>query len=691
MGRCIPVVLDDGTAEDQDQAVAICSQMWRDRHKEASTMNRAYSILEVKAFNNEERTIEGVATTPSPDRMGDIVEPMGAKFALPMPLLWQHNAEHPVGHVTVAKAGKNGIKFRATIANIAEDGELKRMCDKAWQSVKAKLVRGISIGFKPVRDAVEQMRDGGLRFKEWEWLELSLVTIPANADCTISLIKSLDQYQQAASGRIQRTIAPGVPGHKQSNPRTQGTGTMHTFEQRIDALEEERAMKSARMEELFAEGKFSSDEEKREYRELAGELEGIDEQLSDLLAYQRAMSTARPVNGTSAKNASRVRGGGFVSANERRELPPGIRLVRQARVDAISRITNRPVDEVAKNMYGPDAQHIVTDIKADVPAASTGDANWAGNLVGTETSAFADFAEYLRPFTIVGRFGTGGIPSLRRVPFRTALISQTSGGAAYWVGEGAAKPLTSFDFARTRLEPTKVATIAAVTEELLRDSSPSAETLIRDQLVAALVQELDQTFIGVAAASGAQPAGIGNGVSGTAASGEGADDVRVDVRRLIEKFVDAENPPTQGVFVMRSDTALALGMMVNSISSGLEFPGITLAGGNFFGMPVITSSNVPAGDVYLINASDIYFADEGGVRVDMSREASLVMKDSSLSMASTTAVSPSAVDDASVVSMWQTNSVAFRAERTVNWMRRRSTSVALLTGVNWGKVGSPLA
>jgi hypothetical protein len=38
----------------------------------------------------------------------------------------------------------------------------------------------------------------------------------------------------------------------------------------------------------------------------------------------------------------------------------------------------------------------------------------------------------------------------------------------------------------------------------------------------------------------------------------------------------------------------------------------------------------------------------------------------------------------SVVSMFQTNSVAFRAERTINWKRRRDEAVVYLTGVNWG-------
>ena len=34
--------------------------------------DRAYSVLEIKAVSDDERTIEGIATTPSTDRMGDI-------------------------------------------------------------------------------------------------------------------------------------------------------------------------------------------------------------------------------------------------------------------------------------------------------------------------------------------------------------------------------------------------------------------------------------------------------------------------------------------------------------------------------------------------------------------------------------------------------------------------------------------
>ena len=63
----------------------------------------------------------------------------GAKFKLPMPLLWQHDSEQPIGHVTHAKVTKAGIEIVAKIARIAEPGRLKDRLDEAWQSIKARL------------------------------------------------------------------------------------------------------------------------------------------------------------------------------------------------------------------------------------------------------------------------------------------------------------------------------------------------------------------------------------------------------------------------------------------------------------------------------------------------------------------------------------------------------------------------
>lgn len=162
-------------------------------------MNRAYAVLEIKAVDEEKRTFRGIATTPSTDRMGDIVEPKGAVFKLPLPLLWQHNPGDPIGWVKSAKVTSAGIEVEGEIASIPEEGELKARLVKAWQMLKNKLVRGLSIGFNPIESSrIENTYS--YHFLKWEWLELSAVTIPANQEATITAIKSICAEQLPASG-----------------------------------------------------------------------------------------------------------------------------------------------------------------------------------------------------------------------------------------------------------------------------------------------------------------------------------------------------------------------------------------------------------------------------------------------------------------------------------------------------------
>ena len=178
--------------------------------------DRAYAFIDIKSVNEEERIIEGIASTPSTDRMGDIVNPLGAKYTLPLPFLWQHQHDKPVGHVIEAEATAAGIRFKAKIAQTDEPGTLKDLLDFAWQSIKMKLVGAVSIGFSPIKYAF--LKEGGIEFDEWDWFELSAVTIPAQAEATITAVKSIDAGLRKAAGRpdpeIPQRDAPAASGTK---------------------------------------------------------------------------------------------------------------------------------------------------------------------------------------------------------------------------------------------------------------------------------------------------------------------------------------------------------------------------------------------------------------------------------------------------------------------------------------------
>jgi hypothetical protein len=109
-------------------------------------------------------------------------------------------------------------------------------------------------------------------------------------------------------------------------------------------------------------------------------------------------------------------------------------------------------------------------------------------------------------------------------------------------------------------------------------------------------------------------------------------------------------------------------------------------GGNFMGIPVITSqyaawTSPDVNIVVLVNASDIFISDDGQVTIDASREAALEMLDTGFTQNQPTG--------ASLVSLWQNNLIGLKAERYVNWARRRTEAVQWIQNVEWGNAGSP--
>ena len=180
-------------------------------------MKKAYSQLTVKSVSEDERIITGIASTPSPDRADDVVVPTGVKFALPIPLLWQHDHSQPIGEVTAAAVSEAGIEITAKLARIDEPGHLQDRLNEAWQSIKSGLVKGLSIGFRGLQVEPNPNSDRwGLIFRSWEWFELSAVTVPANADASITSIKRIaktaaEEHSAASGAEPQQPAEPATP------------------------------------------------------------------------------------------------------------------------------------------------------------------------------------------------------------------------------------------------------------------------------------------------------------------------------------------------------------------------------------------------------------------------------------------------------------------------------------------------
>lgn len=670
-------------------------------------MDRAYSVLQIRAVQDDARIIEGVASTPTPDRMGDTIDPMGAKFSVPMPLLWQHDSTQPIGEVTFAKPTKQGIPFRAQLANVPDPPSLKDRLDSAWAQIKAGLVKAVSIGFRAID--YEFMDDGGIAFKEWEWLELSAVTIPANAEATITTIRSLDSEARAATGRSD--LEPSSrPAPRSGNPpkpkRTEGR-MPRTITEQISGFEATRAAKAAAMASLMdtagETGVTLDAEQSAEYDELEADVASIDQHLTRLRSMEKLMvRQAVPVEGVrDNETGSAVRGGQIVvpalaaGRSVPITVPKGTGFTRYAIALMASKGDMGRAANIAKNNanwmastpevsqvldaqnQGADFEHLM---RAAVAAGTATDPAWAGPLVQYIILA-SEFVDLLRPATILGR-----IPGLRRVPFNIKIPRQTASSTVGWVGEGAPKPVSSLSFDNLTLRWAKAAGIVILTDELVRFSNPAAEALVQDDLIKTIARFLDTAFTdpAKAAVANVSPASITNGIAPVAPTGTDETAFRADLATLMGLFTTHMLSTAGAVLLMTETQAAQIGMMLTPMGYTL-YPNVNAQGGTILGMPVITSQNpglidgaavppAPANRIVMLRPDEILLADDGQVLLDASREASVQMDSAPDSPPTATTV---------LMSLWQNNMVGLRAERWINWEPRRPNAVQWINDCNY--------
>ena len=342
--------------------------------------------------------------------------------------------------------------------------------------------------------------------------------------------------------------------------------------------------------------------------------------------------------------------------------------------------------QIAQNRWGKSNPELVKVIKSgveydvervqklgEIEGGGSGTGEWGAELVSADNRYMGDFIEFLYAATVYNRL------PLRTVPANVTIKGQDGAATGFWVGESLAIPPSAQSFSTVSLTPLKVAAISVISNELIRDSSPSAEMLVRDSLVEAAAQRIDSTFIGDGAASaGVSPAGILNGVTADVASGTDAAALRADIKTLYAGFLSAKN--ARGLYMVTTPTlAKSISLMVNALGQP-EFPGMTAEGGTLLGDPIITGDNVGTGDLILLKPSDIYRIEAGGLQVSVSQDATLEQNDTPLGD-SQTPVAASAGDVAVSSSRFLGGSLLLDSVDL--------DSIAALTGTNSSNSGTP--
>ena len=145
-----------------------------------------FDIKAVSSDNEDSITIEGYANTVTKDRMGDVIAQEawtkgGLDNYLKNPIvLAYHDHRRPIGGIVDMHTNEKGLYVVAEISKAAGD---------VYQLVKSGILKTFSVGFS-VKDADYDDTTDIFVIKDLELLEVSVVSVPANADSLFSLRKS---------------------------------------------------------------------------------------------------------------------------------------------------------------------------------------------------------------------------------------------------------------------------------------------------------------------------------------------------------------------------------------------------------------------------------------------------------------------------------------------------------------------
>ncbi|MDA3472022.1 phage major capsid protein [Acinetobacter baumannii] len=441
------------------------------------------------------------------------------------------------------------------------------------------------------------------------------------------------------------------------------------LKQLLDALAAKNKELEGHMTKSLDAGQTPDEETEKAIQAVEADIAAIEKNIErvkkQIATAAEAAKTATPVAGEDPKQAKKSAEGNpnpedKQSKIEVVKLAKGIGFAQYARAKLCSQLAAKngnfisPVDMAKQMGFGDEVQDLVT--KATL--GTTTDVGFASALV-QENRLVGEFVEMLRAATVFEQLN-----GFRAVPFNSKIPSQLTGGTAAWVGEGAAKPLTNPTYGEVEIKEHKLAAITVYTQELMRRSDPAVDVLVRDDLIEASKTLIDNTFLDAVAASTTRPAGVLNGVTATPNTGTTAAAYEADLLALINTFV-AANLSLDGAYFLMSETRAAQISLLRDALGNSYFAGMALRGTRtLMGIPVITSQAV--GDkIILVKTSEILLAQDGGVDVSYSDQATLV-------------------DGATTHHLWQENKFAVRVEKFITWAKRRPIAAAFLNYATGG-------
>ena len=405
------------------------------------------------------------------------------------PLLDNHNSDKQIGVVEEARIedGKGRAKVRFS---------KNKAADEVFQDVVDGIKTKISVGYALLdggeRDKKADQGDTpAYRFKNWEPYELSFVSIPLDNSVGVGRNADLGDLPSNNNTNKHNNMDKTNKGEPKDSPTNDNVRSVQVSEEDIEKKIEAR---HAGIEKLAKQWNLPE-----------GAVENAKRSRVSVDDFARKIAN-KEIEIPSAPAVADELG---LSKKEKRSysLSKALRaLAAGKRVDGLE----GEVSEAIAERCGRDTSGFFMAGERDL---TVGTATDGAELVDEELRS-GDFVDVLRPNMLTGKLG---VRMLTGLTGNVSIPRKTSASAAGWAGDEVTTAHSESEpqFASIDLSPQALGCFTDVSKQLLMQSTPSAEALIRDDLNQAVAVALDAAVF--QGSGSGQPQGV-DGASGVGTS-----------------------------------------------------------------------------------------------------------------------------------------------------------------------------
>lgn len=314
-----------------------------------------------------------------------------------------------------------------------------------------------------------------------------------------------------------------------------------------------------------------------------------------------------------------------------------------------------------------------TDIVAEVAktkALGATQGNAGGYLVTPTQSN--EIIELRRSATVVRGLGPRTLP----LPTGTTNVPKiTAGASGGYIGENTNAPKSQQTFGNVQMTAKKLAVLVPISNDLIRNASPQADAVVRDDVVRSLAVTEDRAFLRADGTNGT-PKGLrywapaGNIVAAGATS---LAQVSSDLGSLMLALMSADVMAGNWAWIIAPRTWKYLTTVQNT-NGFYVFRDEMVNQKTLWGFPYRVTTSVPinltvgsnadCSEITLVNMDDMAIGDNLNLTIDVSQEAAYH-------------------DGSSVVAAFSQDQTVIRAIAEHDFVARYAEAIAVLTGVRW--------